>query len=80
MENDFGMLPANRSGDLVWLSGVTVAPQDAESLETAIARAFETVEKIAQEARPDWTDVIDVKAFHVDLESHKEMLLKAKAE
>ncbi|MGR8949152.1 MAG: Rid family hydrolase [Gammaproteobacteria bacterium] len=79
MENDFGMSPAIRSGDLVWLSGVTVAPQDGESLEAAIERTFKTIEKILQEAGSSWNNVIDVTSFHVDLEPQKETFLKVRA-
>jgi len=79
MENDFGMSPAIRSGDLVWLSGVTVSPQEGEDLETAIDRTFQTIQTILAEADLTWNDVIDVTSFHVDLERQKEAFLKIKA-
>lgn len=79
MENRFGMSPAIRSGDLVWLSGVTVSPVEGEHLETALERMFATTQAILKEANLTWSDVIDVTSFHVDLESQKEAFLKVKS-
>ncbi len=78
MENDFGMSPAVRVGDLVWLSGVVVSPQEGQSLEDAIDKAFSTIQMILGDAGLTWDDVVDVTSFHVDLEPQKEIFLKVK--
>ncbi len=78
MENDFGMSPAIRVGDLVWLSGVVVSPQEGQSLEDAIDKAFSTIQMIIGDAGLTWNDVVDVTTFHVDLEPQKDIFLKVK--
>ena len=79
MEKDFGMSPAIRSGDLVWLSGVTVSPEEGQSLEDAIDTTFAKIESILKEAGLSWNEVVDVTSFHVDLAPQKELCLKVKS-
>ncbi len=79
MEKDFGMSPAIRAGDLVWLSGVVVSPQVGQSLEDAIDATFSKIALTLKEAGLSWNDVVDVSSFHVDLAPQKELFLKVKS-
>ncbi len=79
MEKDFGMSPAIRVGDLVWLSGVVVSPQEGQSLEDAIDTTFSKIALTLKEAGLSWDDVVDVSSFHVDLAPQKELFLKVKS-
>ena len=79
MEKDYGMSPAIRVGDLVWLSGITVSPNEGQSLEDAIDDAFSTIEAILKEGGLTWNEVVDVTSFHVDLQPQKEAFLKVKS-
>ncbi len=76
--DDFNTSPAIRVGDLVWLSGVVVSPQEGQSLEDAIDKAFSTIQMILEDAGLTWNEVIDVTTFHVGLEPQKEVFLKVK--
>lgn len=79
MEEDFGMSPAVRVGDMVWLSGVTVFPDEGQSLEDAIDTTFRKIEVILKDAGLDWNDVVDVTSFHVNIASQKELFLEVKS-
>ena len=78
METGFGMSPAIRADDQVFLSGVTAARQDGEPFEAAIDRAFVTIGDILAEAGLSFDDVIDMTSFHVDLQAHKDAFLAVK--
>lgn len=78
MESDFEMSPAIRAGDVVWLSGVTVMPEEGQSIEEAFDTTFQKIAIILREAGLDWNNVVDVTSFHVDVASQKEAILKVK--
>ena len=63
----------------MWLSGVTVSPEEGQSLEDAIDTTFSKIESILKEAGLSWNDVVDVTSFHVDLAPQKEPFLKVKS-
>ena len=79
-EDEMGMSPALRVGNLVWLSGVPVSsPQEGQSLEDAIDTTFSDIKSILEEAGLTWNDVVDLTTYHLDMEAQKELFLKVKS-
>ncbi len=79
MESDYGMSPAIRAGDLVWLSGVTVSPDQGQSIEDAFESTFSKITTILGQAGLGWNDVVDITSLHVDIAPQKEPFMKVKS-
>lgn len=79
-EDEMGMSPAIRVGNLVWLSGVPVSPpKEGQSLEDAIDTSFSEIESTLEEAGLTWNDVVDLTTYHLDMEAQKGLFLKVKS-
>lgn len=78
MINDFGMSPAIRAGNQIWLSGVTVSPKEGQTFEAALDQAFSTITTILESADLTWSNVVDITSFHIDIDAQRDVFLKVK--
>lgn len=82
----FRLAPAIRAGDRLYLSGVVTAlPQDPaertpDAYEAAIRFAFRNVEAVLAEAGADWSDVVEMTSFHVDMREHQDIFVRVREE
>lgn len=74
---------AIRSGDLLFVSGQVGSREDGSpepDLAAQIRLAFRNLEMVLDAAGCTVRDVVDVTSFHVDPESHVELMLSIKDE
>ncbi len=62
--------PARRVGDMIYVSGVIIAPapnepKDMAGLKASARRAFKAVDTMLKAAGGSWDDVVMVNSFHV---------------
>lgn len=87
---DYGLSPAVRVGDFIFVSGVVagyatgedgkpVPPSDA-AIEAGFERAFIRLEEIIKAAGADWRDVADMTTYHTDLPAQGRILMAVKAQ
>mgnify|MGYP000114951199 FL=1 len=81
----FRMSSAVRAGDRLYLSGVVgyirlSEARTAESYETAIRDAFQRAETVLNSAGCDWSDVVEMTSFHVDMREHQEIFRAVREE
>lgn len=81
---DYGMSPAVRVGDLLFLSGqvaeVDGDPADPEALRAAYRGMFASAEAVLSEAGASWDGVVDVTSFHTDVEAQGELFMEVRGE
>ena len=78
MTNYFRFAPAAKADDFIFLSGVTVRMPDPhkakdEDYANAIRGGFERIEKILAASGADWSDVVEMTTFHVDMKRHQDI-------
>jgi len=75
-----GWADARRSGDLVFVSGVIVAPDPAHplDLERAFSRAFGRIEQTLLASGSSMAGIVDVTAYLTDVTTQTEALNKAR--
>jgi enamine deaminase RidA (YjgF/YER057c/UK114 family) len=67
-QDDWGFADAVIAGDLMFLSGVIVAPREGDAdLSVAYDRAYREVGKILKRAGLGWENVVDITSFHTDI-------------
>lgn len=76
----FRLSPTVQAGDHVHISGVVAGlPPDTEpspeAYEAAIRRAFEEIAANLALAGADWSDVVDMTSYHVDMRAHQDIFL-----
>lgn len=75
-----GWADARRSGDLVFVSGVIVAPDPADpvNLERAFSRAFGRIEQTLLASGSSMAGIVDITAFLTDVTRQTEALNRAR--
>ena len=81
----FQLSPVIRAGDTVHISGMAAAlPPDTEpspeAYEAAIRRVFEEIGAGLALAGADWSDVVDMTSYHVDMRAHQDIFLRVRRE
>ena len=81
----FRLSPTVRAGDHVHISGVVAAlppgsDPSPEAYEAAIRRAFEEVAANLALAGADWSDVVDMTSYHVDMRGHQDVFMAVRNE
>ena len=76
----FGMAPALRVGETVYLSGVVVIPADDSeaALEKGIENTFEMIGATLAAAGGGWDHAVDITSFHVGLQTQKAVFMRVK--
>ncbi len=82
---DFRLAPAIRAGDFVFTSGVAAfmaadSERTPEAFEAAIREAFDQIGATLDAAGADWSDVVEMTSFHVDMREHQEIFRRVRAE
>jgi len=82
---DFHLAPAIRAGDFVFTSGVPAflaedAERTPEAFEAAIREAFNQIGATLNAAGADWSDVVEMTSFHVNMREHQEVFRRVREE
>lgn len=83
LEQDWRMSPGLISGDHVFLTGFNGCPLDgppSPDPQIQIETAFEAVEMVLAEAGLDFSDVVDMTSYHVDLADHLALFRQLRAD
>lgn len=74
-ETDLKLSPAVRSGDHLFLTGMTGSLPDGtmpEGAEAQFRNAFDKIARVLNAAGVDWSAVVEMTSFHVALQDHFE--------
>jgi enamine deaminase RidA (YjgF/YER057c/UK114 family) len=78
-QQQYGYADAVIAGDMIYLSGVIVAPRPGEvGLEAAYVRAFDRIGNTLKRAGASFDDVVDMTSYHVDLAGTVEAMTAVK--
>lgn len=82
---EYRLAPAIRAGDYIFTSGVTAFLSDdtartPEAFEASIRYAFNQMGIALNEAGADWSDVVEMTSFHVNMREHQDVFVRVREE
>jgi enamine deaminase RidA (YjgF/YER057c/UK114 family) len=80
---DWHMSPGRIAGGLLYMTGMTGHRPDgtfANDAEDEIRDAFDKIDSVLRKAGLDWTDLVEMTSYHVEIQEHIEVFRRVRDE